>query len=595
VALATSLKMSSNTSYPWFFFYRTARLVLVVFLPTLFVTLFFYQSSYRKGLYELLKEESKQDLIFFKNTLSSFEYKNKDLCQIFSHRHETKYAVFKNDGSTICNEFEKKDSSKLWEKIKISLHEKDYFYFEKEKSENSGSSLFFAILVSNEGTFFVKAFPESTLKHQLDQFDHLLFKRIIPSIFLSYLLFMFLFYKSTTPLSGILSKLQKYKDEIPLKKNLELLYKKDEWSSLEAALNEADLKIQEQMLKVQDENEKNTAILESINDDIIAIDRFESILFHNTKFKNNFMRRREGNEINKKIWHIFDHKVLDAFRFVLSTGETQSLKSMSFPESHHPNKVFDLTITPLKLKNGNIQGALGVFYDVTEFKLAEKMRVDFVANVSHEIRTPLTSIKGFSQILLTQMGKVDKDLHPFLNKIVSNTERMISLFNDLLNLSVIESRDHLRSEDISLQGVIEIVEGNIKANYPDREITFDYDLKVTAIKGDTRLIEQVILNLCDNASKYSLKKVHIKISSFEKSDMCYLLVQDNGPGISSEHLPRIFERFYRVDPSREGLRGTGLGLSIVKQIISKHKGKIWVESEGIGKGTTFHIELPLSS
>lgn len=587
--------MSSNTSYPWFFFYRTARLVLVVFLPTLFVTLFFYQSSYRKGLYELLKEESKQDLIFFKNTLSSFEYNNKDLCQIFSHRHETKYAVFKNDGSTICNEVEKKDSSKLWEKIKISLHEKDYFYFEKEKSESSGSSLFFAILVSNEGAFFVKAFPESTLKHQLDQFDHLLFKRIIPSIFLSYLLFMFLFYKSTTPLSGILSKLQKYKDEIPLKKNLELLYKKDEWSSLEAALNEADLKIQEQMLKVQDENEKNTAILESINDDIIAIDRFESILFHNTKFKNNFMRRREGNEIKKKIWHIFDHKVLDAFRFVLSTGETQSLKSMSFPESHHPNKVFDLTITPLKLKNGNIQGALGVFYDVTEFKLAEKMRVDFVANVSHEIRTPLTSIKGFSQILLTQMGKVDKDLHPFLNKIVSNTERMISLFNDLLNLSVIESRDHLRSEDISLQGVIEIVEGNIKANYPDREITFDYDLKVTAIKGDTRLIEQVILNLCDNASKYSLKKVHIKISSFEKSDMCYLLVQDNGPGISSEHLPRIFERFYRVDPSREGLRGTGLGLSIVKQIISKHKGKIWVESEGIGKGTTFHIELPLSS
>jgi two-component system phosphate regulon sensor histidine kinase PhoR len=587
--------MSSSTSYPWFFFYRTARLVVVIFLPGLFITLFFYQSFYREGFNELLKEESKQNLLILKNTLTSIQQNKKDLCQIFSQGHETKYAILKNDGSTICNEFNVKEEQFFRKIITKSSPGKDYFYFEKEKSDSSGASLFFAILISKQGHVFIKAFPGSTFKHQLDQFDQFIFKRVIPSIFLSYLIFMFLFYKSTTPLSGILSKLQKFKDEIPLKKNLELFYKKDEWSSLEAALNEADLKIQEQMLKVQNENEKNTAILESINDDIIAIDRFETILFHNTKFENNFMRRREGSEINKKIWHIFDHKVLDAFRFVLSTGDTQALKSMSFPDSHHPNKVFDLTITPLKLKNGTIHGALGVFYDVTEFKLAEKMRVDFVANVSHEIRTPLTSIKGFSQILLTQTGKVDKDLHPFLNKIVSNTERMISLFNDLLNLSVIESRDHLRSEDISLQGVIEIVEGNIKANYPEKDVTFEYDLKIQAIKGDTRLIEQAVLNLCDNACKYSLEKVHIKISSFEKTGKCCLMVQDNGPGISGEHLPRIFERFYRVDPSREGLRGTGLGLSIVKQIISKHKGKIWAESEGRGKGTTFQIELPLHS
>jgi two-component system phosphate regulon sensor histidine kinase PhoR len=221
------------------------------------------------------------------------------------------------------------------------------------------------------------------------------------------------------------------------------------------------------------------------------------------------------------------------------------------------------------------------------------MRVDFVANVSHEIRTPLTSIKGFTQILQAQTTKIDPSLYPFLEKIVANTERMISLFNDLLSLSVIESKNTLTSEQVSLEEIVEAVADNIAASYPSKRISVKPDLRLQIVRGDFRLIEQVILNLCDNACKYSAEAVVIDIISYEEGKKAYLMIRDDGPGIAKEHLPRIFERFYRVDASRESLRGTGLGLSIVKQIVSKHRGRIWAESEGLGKGTTFVIELPL--
>jgi two-component system phosphate regulon sensor histidine kinase PhoR len=436
-----------------------------------------------------------------------------------------------------------------------------------------------------------KVIPVSSLRDNMDRFDRVLFLRIVPFAIISYLVFIFLFFRSTKPLGIILSKVEKFKDDIPFNKSLELLYERDEWGAIEAALNKADFKLQQQIQEVQIENEKNTAILESINDDIIAVDRFESILFYNSKFKKNFMNQKEGQEINKKIWHIFSDEVLAAFKAVLSNGEPQSLKAMNFPQSNNSNRIFDLTITPLKSSNGAINGALGVFYDVTEFKLSEQMRVDFVANVSHEIRTPLTSIKGFTQILQSQASKVDTTLHPFLEKIVANTERMISLFNDLLNLSVIESRNYLRSEEFYLPDIVDGVQENIKASYPQKRIEFKQDIQVDYLRGDFRLIEQVILNLCDNACKYSGENVTITISSFENNSNTYLQIKDNGPGIGKEHLSRIFERFYRVDASRESLRGTGLGLSIVKQIVSKHRGKIWAESDGVGKGTTFIIEF----
>jgi two-component system, OmpR family, phosphate regulon sensor histidine kinase PhoR len=504
----------------------------------------------------------KNELILIKKTVKTDW---QDWCTTFNGRDDFRYTIINPDGRVLCRTFDSKDAD---EELEAQLTLKNNYILKK------------SILISS-------------LKKHLNEFDRALFFKILPLSLMSYLLFIFLFFRSTKPLGVILSKVEKFKDDIPFNRSLKLLYKRDEWGTIEEALNKADQRLQDQVQEAILENEKNTAILESINDDIIAIDRYETVLFYNSKFQKDFMHKRVGQEIDQKIWHIFSDEVLMAFRSVLSDGKVVSLKTMNFPLSHFPDRFYDLTITPLQTSGGLTTGALGVLYDVTEFKLTEQMRVDFVANVSHEIRTPLTSIKGFTQILQSQTDKVDKSLHPFMDKIVTNTERMISLFNDLLNLSVIESGNELRSEEFSLSEIVEEVEGNILASFPDKKIIFENDIQLKLITGDFRLIEQVILNLSDNACKYAEEKVKIKISSYEENHKAYISIEDDGPGIAKKHLPRIFERFYRIDASRESLRGTGLGLSIVKQIISKHKGRIWAESEGQGLGTKFIIELPL--
>jgi two-component system phosphate regulon sensor histidine kinase PhoR len=535
-----------------------------------------------------------EDLHLMKHTLLRANINWEKWCHQLPPLKDVRYSLVKRDGTIVCDSLDKTQEGKKVEELSI-IEESSSAKFASElrKSSFFGTQAVFASMRLGQDLIIRKVIPVTSLRDNMDRFDRVLFLRIVPFALISYFVFIFLFYRSTKPLGIILSKVEKFKDDIPFNKSLELLYERDEWGSIEEALNKADLRLQKQILEVQIENEKNTAILESINDDIIAVDRYESILFYNSKFRKDFMARRDGQEINKKVWHLFDDEVLNAFRTVLTTGQPQSLKGISFPQSNNPGRIFDLTITPLNSPERTVNGALGVFYDVTEFKLAEQMRVDFVANVSHEIRTPLTSIKGFTQILQGQSTKVDATLHPFLEKIVANTERMISLFNDLLNLSVIESRNYLRPEEFPLPEIVEGIEGNIKASYPDKKIEFESDIQLEYIKGDFRLIEQVILNLCDNACKYSGDAVKITVSSYQKDENAVLEIKDNGPGIAKEHLSRIFERFYRIDASRESLRGTGLGLAIVKQIVSKHKGKIWAESEGAGKGTKFVIELPL--
>jgi two-component system phosphate regulon sensor histidine kinase PhoR len=447
-----------------------------------------------------------------------------------------------------------------------------------------------AFIIFTPALFLIYYLFQDQLKQQ--ETPAILFLELATIATISFVLFLYFFYRMTRPLGSILAKVERFNLKIPFEKNLQLLYQKDQWAMIEEALNEADQKLKEQMIKAQTENEKIATILESIFDDIIAIDNFETILFYNSNFNRNFMRSRPESEISPRIWHIFqDQKLLDAFRSVLQDGRPVNLKNLNAIAINNPGRYFDLTITPLKNANGKTIGALGVFYDITEFKLTEQMRVDFVANVSHEIRTPLTSIKGYVQILQSQKSKVDPDFHLFLEKIISNTERMISLFNDLLNLSVIESGNSINLVTFSLTEVMDSVESNIKTNYQEKKINVIKQIENDSIIADQRLVEQVLSNLIDNACKYSGDVIQIDIASKIINKKFIITIKDNGPGIAPEHLQRIFERFYRIDSSREVSRGTGLGLSIVKHIISKHGGRIWAESDGV-MGTTFLIELP---
>lgn len=582
--------MTPKVAYPWFFFFRIARLSLLVFIPTLFLILILYRSSYKEGLIDQMSLQVEEDLRNTKQTLDLMKLSPLVWCESLPSVPTARYSIIDKSGKILCDTEKKFVSQNISSSDDLSETFDSGFGTEVRFSDHFSTDSLFGSLKFDDQLIVRKVIPISSLKDNLSRFDRLLFFRIIPFALISYFLFIFLFYRATKPLGIILSKVEKFKVDIPFDKTIKLLYQTDRWTQIEEALNEADVKLREQIKQTKQENEKIGAILGSIYDDIIAIDPFETILFYNNNFDKNFIKGRSLGEIIPKLWHVFsDENVLEAFRAVLKSGQKVSLKGKDFIAGRY----FDLTVTPLKGENGKITGALGVFYDVTEFKLTEQMRVDFVANVSHEIRTPLTSIKGYAQVLQSQRNNMPSELSGFLDKILSNTERMIQLFNDLLNLSVIESKFELKPEEVSLEELVETTAQNIKTNYPHKKVDIATDIKLDTILGDGRLMEQVLSNLIDNACKYSESdSLAVKISSFKKDGKAFIVVSDNGPGISQEHQQRIFERFYRVDSSREASRGTGLGLSIVKHIIAKHGGKIWVESKA-QEGSTFVIELPL--
>jgi two-component system phosphate regulon sensor histidine kinase PhoR len=584
--------MSSEITYPWFHFYRIARLSFLVFLPTIFIILFFYRSTYKDGLISQMRFQVEENLKTTKSTLDNAHINWLEWCEKLRPEN-TRYTLVNEQGLVLCDTYPDKKGTQIQDASEIQGALKDNFQSQVRYSDVYKTQSLFAALKINDSMVIRKIVPITSLKDDMNRFDRVIFFRIVPIAFLSYVIFLYLYYQATKPLGGILDKVKQFKIDLPFNKNLKLLYKNDEWSQIQEALSEADHQLKSQILNVKTENEKIAAILESIYDDIIAVDPYETVLFYNSNFKQNFMKEKDYNNITPKIFHTFsDETVLNAFKSVLKNGETVSLEGLTFLSSLRPDRYFDLTITSLKNAEGKISGALGVFYDVTEFKKTEQMRVDFVANVSHEIRTPLTSIKGYTQVLESQKTKIDPELHLFLGKIISNTERMISLFNDLLNLSVIESKNIMKFEELDLKEIVQAIAGNIKTNYPHKKIQIQKDVQLESITGDQRLIEQVLSNLVDNACKYSGEDISIKISTFAKDGKGYIAVADNGPGIPKEHIQRIFERFYRVDSSRESSRGTGLGLSIVKHIIAKHGGRIWAESQE-AHGANFIIELPL--
>lgn len=245
---------------------------------------------------------------------------------------------------------------------------------------------------------------------------------------------------------------------------------------------------------------------------------------------------------------------------------------------------------------GESMGVLIVLNDVTQIKKLENIRKEFVANVSHELRTPITSIKGFVETLMDGALEDREEARRFLDIIDRHADRLSAIIEDLLTLSRIEvgqEGTQLERIDTPLRDVIEaaLLMTEQKAQAKGIHVSIDCDDSVLA-KINPPLMEQAILNLLDNAIKYSdeNKDVHVQVSNSEEE--IEISVKDQGMGIEHAHLPRLFERFYRVDKARSAeMSGTGLGLALVKHIAQAHKGHAEVQSE-YGSGSTFTIHLP---
>jgi two-component system phosphate regulon sensor histidine kinase PhoR len=244
---------------------------------------------------------------------------------------------------------------------------------------------------------------------------------------------------------------------------------------------------------------------------------------------------------------------------------------------------------------GEREGTILVFHDVTRLKQLERTREDFVANVSHELRTPLSLIKGYVETLLDGARDNPEVAERFLKIIDRNTQRLDLLIQDLLTISALESgRMKLNLQPVELRSLVEKIFTDLHSRAENKDIKLVNDLPEFVAHADAHRLEQVLANLVDNAIKYGRTQGTVSIGG-RVGDMpgqLEIFVRDDGPGIPTESLDRVFERFYRVDKARSREQGgTGLGLSIVKHIIHNHGGKVWAKSEP-GKGATFFFTLP---
>jgi two-component system, OmpR family, phosphate regulon sensor histidine kinase PhoR len=254
-----------------------------------------------------------------------------------------------------------------------------------------------------------------------------------------------------------------------------------------------------------------------------------------------------------------------------------------------PGRTFGMTSAPLP--DG---GAVSVLRDNTAIARVERTRRDFIANVSHELRTPLTSLLGYTETLIDE--SFDPKAREFLEIIRRNAQRMSRLTEDLLTLARVESgEDRLQEAPVSAHELLRDAQAAFSEMTRNRgvmiEIVESPDFEVLA---DKEAIHQVFSNLIDNALKYATGNKKIEIGASERTGEVEFYVRDFGPGIPSEHLPRLFERFYRVDKARSReAGGTGLGLAIVKHIVLNHGGRAGVNSE-LGHGSVFWFRLPLA-
>jgi two-component system phosphate regulon sensor histidine kinase PhoR len=259
-----------------------------------------------------------------------------------------------------------------------------------------------------------------------------------------------------------------------------------------------------------------------------------------------------------------------------------------------PPRLLEVNAATVFDRDGKSQGAILVFHDLTRIRQLENTRREFVANVSHELRTPLSLIKGYVETLLDG-AKDDPELSTkFLNTIERHSNRLSNLIEDLLTISRLESGQiTLQLRAIPLHSFADHLLADLQTRAHERGVTIENRIPADLQgRADPDRLEQVLVNLIDNALKYGKQNGHVTVSARLHHEEVECSVADDGPGIPEEAKHRIFERFYRVDRARSReTGGTGLGLAIVKHIVQSHGGKVWVESEP-GHGARFFFTLP---
>jgi two-component system phosphate regulon sensor histidine kinase PhoR len=359
---------------------------------------------------------------------------------------------------------------------------------------------------------------------------------------------------------------------------------------LSEALNHLarDMEKMEKTYLAQEDHLKT--LIENIGTALIFIDANQHVILLNKSYRETFLM--EDQE-----WRNQHYKAItpteEVNALILESFAKEERHSRSVTLTGHLNRRhYDVSCAPVIDHKGRIRGVVVLFHDITDLKKLEQMRKDFVANVSHELKTPITSIIGFSETLLENEEDTDLTLK-FLSIILYESKRLQNLVHDLLELSKIEQPNYsIPLMSIQLAPLIKESLPSLEKRAQEKQIQLTSTYKTNmSILGDPSRIKQIIVNLVSNAIAYTPKGGHINLVVKEQGEWVVLDVVDSGLGIETQEIPRIFERFYRVDRARSRESGgTGLGLAIVKHLVEAHGGKIDVLSE-VGKGSTFSIHF----
>jgi two-component system, OmpR family, phosphate regulon sensor histidine kinase PhoR len=364
-----------------------------------------------------------------------------------------------------------------------------------------------------------------------------------------------------------------------------------ELGELAATLQRTGEQLRSMFEQLQEERSRFAAAVNGIGEGILVADRKLRAVLFNPAMEQMLPQARLFKGASLEEWD--NAEIPELFRRVLDSGEAYSVEV----QVHEPvDRSWKVSCAPIVSRKGKVQAVVAVFYDITELDRVDRMRKDFVINVSHELRTPLAAIQGYAETLLD--GAIDDPgvNRRFMKILWQNAERLAQLTADLMTLSQIEVKT--REFAFSPHPVAELVQqagDSIRGIAEKKGIRVETEPPNATLvcECDSGAIHQILNNLLDNAVKYTPEGGAIALGARQRDGRVEYFVRDTGAGIPAEHIPRLFERFYRVDKARSReLGGTGLGLAIVKHLVLAHRGTVRVESEP-GRGSTFYFELPL--